>query len=140
MQNLGLTRDRFFGSDQSQPGSALDAFVQAIFPPFAVMGNAQAMFDPKYAPGTYFGLGQDVYQEGKGLLGGSSTPQGGLLGQSPWDAGSYVDMGGYGYGTIDGVGVEDANYGGNNSSHQSDYSGVSWDNMTEEEASSWDSY
>ena len=87
MQNLGLTRDRFFGSDQSQPGSALDAFVQAIFPPFAIMRNAQAMFDPKYAPGTIFGLGQGAYQGGKGLLGFGSTPEGGLLGQSPYTSG-----------------------------------------------------
>ena len=29
---------------------------------------------------------------------------------------------------------------GNNSSKQSDYSGVSWDDMTEEEAASWDSF
>ena len=142
MQNLGFTKDNLFGSDQSKPGSFLDLALQTAFPAFGLMRNLKAMEDDKYAPGTFVGLGQDIKQGGQGLLnnwfGDSSDPVG-LMGQSPWDTGSYVDMGGWGYGTIDGVGVEDGNYG-SNSSAQSDYTNVSWDNMTEDEASSWDSF
>lgn len=145
MQNLGLTADRIFSADQSQAGSGLDMLLQTVFPPYMVMRNAQAMFDPQYAPGTYFGLGQDAYQGGKGLLNdmmGDSTPQGGVLGG--FNVGTPLTSFGdgyYGYQDEGGnwVGVEDAGMGGN-SSYQNDYSNVSWDNMTEEEASSWDSF
>ena len=97
MQNLGFTKDNLFGSDQSKPGSFLDLALQTAFPAFGLMRNLKAMEDDKYAPGTFVGLGQDIKQGGQGLLnnwfGDSSDPVG-LMGQSPWDTGSYVDMGG----------------------------------------------
>jgi hypothetical protein len=103
MFNLGL-------GDQSKGGSLLDTVLQIAFPAYGLMRNAQGLFTDE-REGTLTGWGMNKMEEPGGFF-GSDQPQGkGLIGNG-WDEGSYVDMGGYGYGTMDGIGVEDANYGG----------------------------
>jgi len=128
MMNLGL-------GDQSKGGSLLDTVLQIAFPAYGVMRNTQAFFEPEHREGTTVGWGMDKLEQPGGLFGSDQPQGGGLIGTTP-------DVGGYGYDTYNygngDIGVEHT--GGDNSSAQSDYSNVSWDNMTDAEASSWDDY
>jgi hypothetical protein len=126
MFNLGL-------GDQSKGGSLLDTVLQIAFPAYGLMRNAQGLFEPEHREGTLTGWGMNKLEEPGGFF-GSDQPQGkGLIGNG-WDEGSYVDMGGYGYGTMDGTGVEDANDEGGWSSNPSA------DAMAHSEVGSYASY
>jgi len=132
MLNLGL-------GDQSKGGSLLDTVLQIAFPAYSLMRNAQGLFDPEHRDGTITGWGMNKMEEPGGFF-GSDQPQGdGVIGNG--FVSSTPDVGGYGYDTYNygngDIGVE---HTGGNTSAQSDYSNVSWGDMTEEEASSWDDY
>jgi hypothetical protein len=126
MFNLGL-------GDQSKGGSLLDTVLQIAFPAYGLMRNAQGLFDPDSREGTLTGWGMNKMEEPGGFF-GSDQPQGdGVIGNGFVSTNDGYDT--YNYGNED-IGVEHTS----GSSAQSDYSNVSWGDMTEEEASSWDDY
>jgi hypothetical protein len=116
MFNLGL-------GDQSKGGSLLDTVLQIAFPAYGLMRNAQGLFDPEHREGTLSGFFGSDQPQGDGVIGNGfvSTNDG---------------YNTYNYGNED-IGVE---HTGGNTSAQSDYSNVSWGDMTESDASSWDDY
>jgi len=122
-----------------EPGGPIDFVAQIYSLPFRVMRNIQAYNDPDARDGTV--IGHLMNKEG-GLMSifGNNQPQGdGLIGNG--FVSSTPDVGGYGYDTYnygnEDIGVE---HTGGNTSAQSDYSNVSWGDMTESDASSWDDY
>ena len=126
MFNLGL-------GDQSKGGSLLDTVLQIAFPAYSLMRNAQGLFTDE-RDGTMTGWAMNKMEEPGGFF-GSDQPQGdGLIGDGFVSTNDGYDT--YNYGNED-IGVE---HTGGNTSAQSDYSNVSWGDMTEEEASSWDDY
>ena len=126
MLNLGL-------GDQSKGGSLLDTVLQIAFPAYSLMRNAQGLFDPEHRDGTITGWGMNKMEEPGGFF-GSDQPQGdGVIGNGFVSTNDGYNT--YNYGNED-IGVEHTS----GSSAQSDYSNVSWGDMTEEEASSWDDY
>lgn len=113
--NLGL-------GDQSRGGSLLDTVLQIAFPAFAVMRNANAMFDPNAREGTAVGWGMNKMEQPGGLFGDSQPQGGGLLGNG------FVgedNGGGYGYDTYNygngDIGVESTAYDGMSQSDIDDY-------------------
>ena len=122
-----------------EAGGPLDFIAQLYSLPFTVMRNIGAYNDPDARDGTV--IGHLMNKEG-GLMSifGNNQPQGdGLIGNG--FVSSTPDVGGYGYDTYnygnEDIGVE---HTGGNTSAQSDYSNVSWGDMTESDASSWDDY
>lgn len=127
-----------FNPNPTGPGSMLDSVLQMAVPGYGIMRNISAAFEPEYRQGTLVGHGIDAYnqiQQGEGLFGnlfGSDpaeigyTDMGGYgyntydVGNGytvgvedpglSYDTGSYTDTGSYGFGTVDGVGVEDPDY------------------------------
>lgn len=108
--------------DAGKVGGVLDtlfAFHPVIGGPYSLFRNAQALFDEELRDGTSVGWVLNQMESPNSWWGGLvGEPTGqGLFGQesgaagsdSPWDEGSYTDMGSYSYGTIDGIGVEDPN-------------------------------
>ena len=95
------------------PGGLMDTVAQHYVPAFGIMRNLDAMTDETKRPGTLFGIWDKVSnwydtEDPLGLLG--TTENSGLFDEAPWDEGSYTSVpGGYSYGTIDGIGVEDPN-------------------------------
>jgi len=132
MFNLGL-------GDQSKGGSLLDTVLQFAFPVYGAMRQAQGLLSPEHREGTMTGWAMNKMEEPGGFF-GSDQPQGdGVIGNG--FVSSTPDVGGYGYDTYkygnENIGVE---HTGGNTSAQSDYSNVSWGDMTESDASSWDDY
>ena len=126
MFNLGL-------GDQSKGGSLLDTVLQFAFPVYGAMRQAQGLLSPEHREGTMTGWAMNKMEEPGGFF-GSDQPQGdGVIGNGFVGTNDGYDT--YNYGNGD-IGVDSTS----GSSAQSDYSNVSWGDMTEEEASSWDDY
>ena len=127
MFNLGL-------GDQSKGGSLLDTVLQFAFPVYGAMRQAQGLLSPEHREGTMTGWAMNKMEEPGGFF-GSDQPQGdGVIGNGFVSTNDGYDT--YNYGNED-IGVE---HTGGNTSAQSDYSNVSWGDMTESDASSWDDY
>jgi len=73
---LGGLTDMFKG-DQSRAGSAVDMMLQAGFPPFMIMRNIKAFFEPEYDKGTLVGKARDFFGKGEEKTTTGETPKAG---------------------------------------------------------------
>ena len=116
---LGSLTDMFKG-DQSRAGSAVDMMLQAGFPPFMIMRNIKAFFEPEYDKGTAVGMGRDFLGRGEEETttpGNMNVDYRGVLANDPVGlagVGNVPGQGGYRYGNVDNVGWEDPNNEGYN--------------------------
>ena len=116
---LGGLTDMFKG-DQSRAGSAVDMMLQAGFPPFMIMRNIKAFFEPEYDKGTAVGMGRDFLGRGEEETttpGNMNVDYRGVLANDPVGlagVGNVPGQGGYRYGNVDNVGWEDPNNEGYN--------------------------
>ena len=116
---LGGLTDMFKG-DQSRAGSAVDMMLQAGFPPFMIMRNIKAFFEPEYDKGTLVGKARDFFGKGEEKTttpGNMNVDHRGVLTSDPVGlagVGNVPGQGGYRYGNVDNVGWEDPNNEGYN--------------------------